>query len=124
MNKVLEKYDKEEPIQVGDLITYFPETDKVTRARTHWRTADNNRVIGVCSFINNNMITYKDIGIADVKVKGLVCLGDKLTASEEVGVAEAIKDRQDETKFRYRSIGKVIGLYNNYNIVKVLLDIE
>ena len=124
MNKVLEKYDKDEPIQVGDLIAYFPETNKVVRARTHWRTADTNKVIGVCKAVNDNMISYTDIGMADVRVKGIICLGDKLTASEEFGVAEAIKYRQDETKFRYRSIGKVIGLYNNYNMAKVLLDIE
>lgn len=124
MVKSLEKYDKEEPIQVGDLIAYWPDTDKVVRAKTHWKKADDNAVIGVCTAVNGDIISYADLGVADVNVKGIVCLGDKLSASEEFGIAEAIKYRQDETKFRYRSIGKVIGLYNNYNKAKVLLDIE
>ena len=40
------------------------------------------------------------------------------------GIAKAIRYSQDETKFRYRHIGKVIELYNQYDRVKVLLDIE
>lgn len=124
MIKNLEKYDKNEPIQVGDLIAYWPETNKVVRAKTHWRRADDNAVIGVCTAVNDDIITFTNSGMADVNVKGIICLGDKLSASEEFGIAEAIKYRQDETKFRFRSIGKVIGLYNNYNIAKVLLDIE
>ena len=124
MIKSLEKYDKNEPIQVGDLIAYWPETNKVVRAKTHWRRADDNVVIGVCTAVNDDIVTFTNSGMTDVNVKGIICLGDKLSASEEFGIAEAIKYRQDETKFRFRSIGKVIGLYNNYNIAKVLLDIE
>ena len=124
MIRNLEKFDKDEPIQVGDLIAYRPDTNKAVRAKTNWRKADDNAVIGICTAINGNTITYTDSGVTDVNVKGIICLGDKLSASEELGIAEAIKYRQDETKFRYRCIGKVIGLYNNYNIAKVLLDIE
>lgn len=124
MIRSLKKYDENEPIRVGDLIAYWPETDKVVRAKTHWRRADDNAVIGVCTAVNDDIVTFTNSGMTDVNVKGIICLGDKLSASEEFGIAEAIKYRQDETKFRFRSIGKVIGLYNNYNIAKVLLDIE
>jgi hypothetical protein len=126
MNKnILEKYDIDEPIQVGDLISYEPETDKVTRARVkHWKEASINKVIGVCTAVNDNMITYTNQGLVDVRVKGLICIGDRLTASDEFGIAVAIKYDQDETKFRIRHLGKVVELYNDYSIAKVLLDIE
>lgn len=125
MNNVFEKYDIEEPIQVGDLISYWPETTKVTRTRLHsWRDLDKNKVLGICTAIKGNGIVVITNGIADVNVTGIVCLGDKLAMSDIAGVAKAIKYDQDETKFRYRHIGKVIGLYNSYNVVKVLLDIE
>ena len=65
-------------------------------------------------------------GIIDVNVKGIICLGDKLTiGNEEKGKAVAIRyDRLDEKQFGIRSIGKVIGLYEVYNKAQVLLDIE
>ena len=121
----LEKYDEKEPIRVGDLISYWPETNKVTRSRIkHWKQADMNKVIGVCTEVKDNIITYVNQGLVDVNVKGLICIGDRLTASDEFGIAEAIKYNQDETKFRIRHLGKVVELYNRYNVVKVLLDIE
>ena len=125
MKNNYEKYDIDEPIHIGDLVSYWPETNKVTRAiKKNWKDNDENKVIGVCTNIYDKTITVADTGIVDVNVTGLVCLGDKLTISEKLGIAQAIKYRQDETKFRFRHIGKVIGLYNSYNIVKVLLDIE
>lgn len=125
MKNNYKKYDIDEPIHIGDLITYWPETDKVTRAYIdNWRNADKNKVLGICTHIYDNTITVVSTGIVDVNVTGLICLGDKLTVSDKKGIAKAIKYDQDETKFRYRHIGKVIGLYNSYNVVKVLLDIE
>lgn len=125
MNNIFEKYDITEPIQVGDLISYWPETTKVTRTKIYsWKDIDNSKVLGVCTAVNDKNITVITNGIADVNVTGIICLGDKLTASEISGIARAIKYNQDETIFRYRHIGKVIGLYNSYNVAKVLLDIE
>lgn len=121
----LEKYDVNEPIQVGDLISYWPETNKVTRTRVrHWKEADQNKVIGICVETDGNLITFVNQGLVDVNVKGLICVGDRLTASDEPGIAEAIKYEQDESRFRIRHLGKVVGLYNRYNIAKVLIDIE
>lgn len=119
----LEKYDKDEPIQIGDLISYFPQSDKVTRAvKRHFK--EHNYVIGICTDIKDDKISFCNNGIVDVNVKGIICIGDHLTVSEEFGKAVAIKYAQDETKFKIRQIGKVIGLYNDYNKAKVLLDIE
>lgn len=121
----LEKYDIEEPIQVGDLISYFPQSKKVTRSIIrHWRDNEHNKVVGVCTDVKDNMITYTNSGLVDVNVKGIICIGDHLTASDEFGIAKAIKYEQDESKFRIRHLGKVVGLYNNYNKARVLLDIE
>lgn len=61
----------------------------------------------------------------DVNVKGLICLGDKLKASEVPGKAEAIKyDILDERQFGIRCIGKVVEIYEDDTKVKVLLDLE
>lgn len=83
-----------------------------------------NKLFGICEKIENNMIYVSNTGIIDVNVIGLVCIGDRLTTSETKGKARAIKYDQDERQFTIRSIGKVIGLYNTYNRVQVLLDIE
>lgn len=125
MVKSLEKYDIEESINVGDLISYWPETNKVTKAIVrHWKDHEQNKVVGVCTKVEDNIITFINHGPAIVNVKGLVCLGDRLTASDVAGIARAIKYEQDETKFRIRHLGKVIELYDRYDIVKVMLDIE
>lgn len=121
----LEKYDKDEPIQVGDLISYFPQSKKVTRSVIrHWKDNEHNKVVGVCISVKDDVITYTNIGLVDVNVKGIICIGDHLTASDEPGIAKAIKYDQDESRFRIRHLGKVVGLYNSYNKVRVLLDIE
>ena len=122
---VKEKYDKEEPIKSGDLIAYWPQSDKVTRAiLKNWKDSEDNRVIGICTNVDKNNIQITNSGIAEVNVTGLICLGDRLSVCEKPGIAKAIRYSQDETKFRYRHIGKVIELYNRYDRVKVLLDIE
>ncbi len=125
MKNNFKKYDIDEPIQIGDLISYWAETNTITRAFIpNWKDNEHNKVLGVCTNINDDIIEVTSTGIVDVNVESLVCLGDKLTASDIKGKAKAIKYNQDETQFRYRHIGKVIGLYNSYNVVKVLLDIE
>lgn len=126
MTKIeLEKYDVNEPIKVGDIVTYFPTTKKVTRAvKRHPKDDELSTVIGVCTAIKTESIIVSNIGIVDVNVKGIACVGDNLTVSEKRGIAKAIRYDQDITQFGFSKIGKVIGLYNSYNIVKVLLDIE
>lgn len=83
-----------------------------------------SKLYGICEKIENNHIYVANTGVLDINVKGLVCIGDKLTTSETKGKARAIKYDQDETQFTVRSIGKVIGLYNTYDRVQVLLDVE
>ena len=83
------------------------------------------KLYGVCNKIENNYIYVQNTGIIDVNVTGIICLGDKLTLSNTPGKAEAIRyDPLDEKVFGLKSIGKVIGIYNVYDKVKVLLDIE
>lgn len=84
-----------------------------------------NQLYGICTGVDNNKIYVENKGILDVNVTGLTCIGDKLTTCSIPGKAQAIRySNQDETTFGKRSIGKVVGLYNDYSKVKVLLDIE
>ena len=54
-----------------------------------------------------------------------MCLGDKVKVSEVPGKAEAIRyDKLDERQFGIRSVGKVIKLYETYDKVQILIDIE
>lgn len=114
---------EEENIQVGDILSLDPISNRVKLSFNKFLDKDE-QVIGVCEKIENNMIYVANTGILDVNVIGLICIGDKLTTSEQKGKARAIKYSQDETQFTVRSIGKVIGLYNTYDRAKVLLDIE
>lgn len=121
----IEKYDVTEPIKVGDVVTYFPTTKKVTRAvKRHPKDDNLSDIIGVCTAVKDESIIVTNTGIVDVNVKGITCIGDKLTISEKYGIAKAIRYDQDISQFGFTKLGKVIGLYNSYNIVKVLLDIE
>ena len=83
-----------------------------------------DRIIGVCTNVNNNEITISNSGCVDVNIIGIACIGDKVTCSDIPGKGVAIRYDQDETIFNIRSIGKIIGLYDNYDKVKILLDIE
>lgn len=83
-----------------------------------------SKLYGVCIKTENNSIYVANTGIVDVNVKGIVCIGDNLTASDKLGKARAIKYELDKTQFGTRSIGKVIGLYNIYNKARVLLNIK
>lgn len=122
---ISKKYDENESIIPGDLLMYEFNSHNVTKAIRHKKDiTDSNRVIGVCTNVNGMDIIYTNSGIADVNVTGLVCLGDKLVLSELPGKAVALKYKEDSTIFGKRSIGKIIELYNDYNKVKVLLDIE
>ena len=123
--KIAKKANINEQIQVGDLLMYDRMADNVTRARyKKIDVIDSNCVIGVCVDVNDSYVTYINNGIAKVNVLGLVCLGDKLTISEDPGKAVALKYEQNITQFGKRCIGKVIELYNDYSIANVMLDIE
>ena len=113
------KLEPDEPIQIGDLISLVPISNKVVRSSMR-----DKMVVGVCVDIKENNITVKHKGIFTLNVSGFVCLGDKLTTSREPGKAAAMKYDQNESQFGIKSIGKVIGLYNDYSQAKVLLDIE
>ena len=117
------KLYEEENIEVGDIISLDPIANRVKLSFNRINKKDE-QVIGICEKIENNMIYVANTGIIDVNVEDIICIGDKLTTSNKPGKAVAIRYDQDETQFTIRSIGKVIGLYNNYEKAKVLLDIE
>lgn len=122
---IYDKYDETEVIEPYDLISLVPGTNTVTKSIVSSYKQPELLVIGVCKKIINNQIYVANTGIIDVNVTGIICLGDKLTASNIAGKAEAIKYViQDERVFNIRSIGKVIGIYDVYNRAQVLLDIE
>lgn len=115
---------EDENIQIGDIIALNPDTNAVTLAFKRFKNKSNN-VIGICTKIENNSIYVANCGIIDVNVKGLVCIGDKLTVSPVPGKAEAIKyEHLEEKQFGIRSIGKVIGLYKDWGRAKILIDLE
>lgn len=123
--KTYKKQNELENIIVGDLISLNPITNKVTRSKDVSFKDTDKLIIGVCVGIDGNNIHVLNKGMCDINVDGLVCIGDKLTSCAKNGKAKAIKyDKMDETIFNITSIGKVVGLYNDYSTAKVLLDIE
>lgn len=117
------KLNDNEIVSIGDIISLDPISNRVKLAFNRVNYKDE-QVIGICNKIENNLIYVSNTGIVDVNTEGIICIGDKLTTSNNPGKARAIKYDKDESQFNIRSIGKVIGLYNTYNKVKVLLDIE
>lgn len=119
MDNVYEKLFNE-TIEVGDIISQNAINNKVYKSCNYKK----DRIIGVCTNVNNNEITISNSGCVDVNIIGIACIGDKVTCSDIPGKGVAIRYDQDETIFNIRSIGKIIGLYDNYDKVKILLDIE
>lgn len=118
------KLDELEEIKVGDIISYVNVVNSVTRAQEkHYKETDK-KIIGVCTAVKDNIINVESYGILDVNVNGIICIGDQLTASNIPGEAVAIKYAEDNYKYDYRSLGKVIQIYNDYSKAKVLLDVE
>lgn len=125
MTKTYNKYNENEPFSVGDLVSIIPETSLVIRSCTKHYKKQDKLVLGICKSISDKTIEVINGGMVDVNVTGLICVGDKLTTSDVAGKAKAIRYANDDTRiFDVRSIGKVVGLYNDYSIAKVLLDIE
>lgn len=125
MMKTYNKQNKYEKFAVGDLVSFFPDTSLVTRSVTkHYKHRDK-LCLGICIADNGETVDVVDEGIVNVNVTGLTCIGDRLTTSKIAGKAKAIRNDNDEIRvFDVRPIGKVIGLYNDYSIAKVLLGIE
>lgn len=119
------KYNIQEEFKIGDLVSIIPDTSLITRSCTKHYKKQDKMIVGVCIGISEKTIEVESVGIVDVNITGLVCVGDKLTTSSEAGKARAIKYANDDVRiFDLRSIGKVIGLFNDYTKAKVLLDIE
>lgn len=118
-----EKYYPEENIEVGDLVCLVPNTNAVKLAFNGFKDK-SSKVIGICTKIENNLIYVTNTGIVDVNIQGLTCIGDNITSSNIPGKAQCIRYEQDKSIFNIRSIGKIIQLYNNYNKVKVILNIK
>lgn len=119
------KYDESEIFDVGDLVSLIPETSLVTKSCTEHYKHQDKLVVGICVAFTDKTVDVLCNGMVDVNVTGLICIGDELTTSNVAGKARAIKYFNDDTRiFDIRNIGKVVGLYNDYNKAKVLLDIE
>ena len=123
--KIYEKYDEFEKISVGDLVSIIPNTSFITRSCTCDYKNPDKLVIGVCVSDNGDTVDIVDEGILNVNVTGIICIGDRLTTSKIRGKARAIRNDNDDIRvFGIKPIGKVVGLYNDYSIAKVLLGIE
>lgn len=128
-----EKFDSTEIIEPGDLVSFvykfnpisfeWENTNKVTKSI--YQRLYKNPVIGICSEVNNNIITIQTSGEIDVNVTGMISIDDILTTSEISGKARAIEyPIYDEILYREVSIGKVISIYRYYDKAKVLLSIK
>lgn len=124
----IKRYNKQnefEKFKVGDLVSFIPNTSLVTKSITRHYKHQDKLVVGVCIADNKDTVDVVSEGIVDVNVTGIICIGDRLTTSSISGKARAIKNDNDEIRvFDIRPIGKVIGLYNDYSVAKVLLGIE
>lgn len=117
---IYSKLYKDENINIGDLVSLDALTNRIYKSNMHKK----DRILGVCVKIDNEKFYINSKGVADVNIIRAAFLGDKLKLSDIPGKAEAIKYNQLENMLNIRSIGKVIGIYETYDYVKVLLDIE
>lgn len=127
MENKYEKLFEDENIQIGDIIIYHPQYNKVSLSQTnrYQEQFGHTEILGICTQVNDNYVTITNEGVCDVNIYGMTCIGDKLTIGSIPGKAVAIKYVHDEEiLFRKRSIGKVINLYDTYEKAKVLLDIK
>ena len=125
MMKTYNKQNEYEKFTEGDLVSFVPDTSLVTRSITRHYKHRDKMCIGICIADNGKTVDVIDEGIVDVNVTGITCIGDRLTTSKIAGRAEAIRNDNDEIRvFDIRPIGKVVGLYNDYSIARVLLGIE
>ena len=123
--KTYNKQNEFEKFKVGDLVSFIPNTSLVTKSITRHYKHQDKLVVGVCIADNKDTVDVISEGIVDVNVTGIICIGDRLTTSSISGKAKAIKNDNDDIRvFDIRPIGKVIGLYNDYSVAKVLLGIE
>lgn len=123
--KTYNKQNKYEKFAIGDLVSFVPDTSLVTRSITRHYKHRDKMCIGICISDNGKTVDIVDEGIIDVNVTGITCIGDRLTTSKIAGKAKAIRNDNDEIRiFDIRPIGKVVGLYNDYSVAKVLLGIE
>ena len=117
------KEDTKEQIVPGDLIS-ITENGTVKRSYQNHNKKPDTRIIGVCVRVNSDEVDVENSGIVDINIEGMSGLGDMITASEIPGKGRVLKYIQEQRQFNIRSIGKVIGLYNNRKKVKILLNIE
>lgn len=121
-DNVYKKLDIDEDIQCGDLVALVKPINKVTRAVNQ---SGRTNVIGVCINIDEDDIQVQATNVVALNTDGIICIGDKVGLSNIPGKARAIKyESLEERQFNLKSVGKVIGLYNIYNLAQVLLDIE
>lgn len=122
-----EKLFEDEEIIKGDVILLSSKYNKVLLAQNNRYLEQFGKLIilGVCTNVQENLITIANTGICDVNTHGIICVGDKLTTGSIPGKAVAIRYVNDEEIiFKKKSIGKVIGLYSVYDKARVLLDVK
>ena len=106
---------------LGDLISLIPVSNKVVKSCNRGNKKDE-MVIGICIEDKNkhnykcddkNKIAITDTGVVDVNVTGLVCLGDKLTASNIPGKAKAIRYERLPLPTGWTSKNSVVSLFQH-----------
>jgi len=117
------KNDSQEDIEVGDLISITPD-GTVTRSYQYYNKKPDTTIIGIATKVNKKQVEVEDSGIVDVNIIGSIGVGERVTASKIPGKGATLKYTQEQKIWNIRSIGKVIGLYNDRYKVKVLLNIE
>ena len=117
------KYNKNEPIEIGDLISLRPDKSVVRSYQKDSKNVDEN-IIGVCTEVNHNQIEVQQEGYVIINIEGLYSIGSMVTASNIPGKAKALRYLQEKRLYNLREVGKVIEIYNDIKKAKILLDIE
>lgn len=118
-----EKYNKDEQIDVGDLIS-IREDGTVTRSYQNSNKNPDKCIIGICSEVKDNIVTVMSKGYTNVNTIGITMIGSKITASDVPGKARILKYDEECEIYNIRSVGKIIALYNDIHLAKILIDIE
>ena len=119
MTKTYIKYNSNEPIQIGDLIS-LKDNNTVTRSYQNFNKKPDTKIIGICKSIQDDQIEVQTSGQIDVNIIGISSIGSMVTASNQPGKGKIMRYEQEAKMFNIRPIGKIIKLYNDLNKVTIL----
>ena len=122
MQNTYVKYDINESIEIGDLVSL--KDDKVIRSYQNYNKKPDIKIIGVCKDVRNDLVLVQQSGICIINIVGAYGISSMVTASEIPGKGRALKYEQEKRMFNLRSVGKVIEIYNDEHKAKILLDLE